>query len=128
MDLDTRVNRMGERLAVVENQTRSLEQSVPRIARLEALVSAVTAKLDGLVDSFAESREATQRIQDGMDQMQAQTSDLSHRIGRLFWTGAGAMLVIGSLATGITLLINIDNWWTRQINPEQQQEAIVNAR
>ena len=114
MDLDARVNRMGERLAVVESKTSSLEECVPRIRMLEKGSAAMNAKLEGICDALSEIKR------DGHHSMLS-IDTLNRRINRLFWTGAGVMMAVGIVASAIQVggaLVNIDAW-----TPESHQAS-----
>ena len=94
LELDHRVNRMGERLAVVESKTVTLEECLPRIQLLEKGTASMSARLDGIKDTLSDIKTDSHRSMLSID-------TLSRRINRLFWTGAGVMLAVGVVASVI---------------------------
>ncbi len=56
------------------------------------------------------------RTVEALQRLQEQHQALNHRISQLFWTGAGAMLVIGLLVSAVSFfasLSTIDGWLDR---------------
>jgi hypothetical protein len=91
---DSRINRMGERLAVVENQTKSLEANLPRIRHLELGLAELDTKMSGMQDDLQTIKEDSHHTMGAVD-------EVITRINRLFWTGAGVMMAVGIVASMI---------------------------
>jgi predicted nucleic acid-binding Zn-ribbon protein len=113
-----------ERLAVVESKTETLESTLPRIGQLEAGVAALSTRIEGVSEDIHEIQQDGHRSVQALENLQSQHTELSHKIGKLFWTGAGAMTVIAALATAVSFvasLSNIDGWIDRETDQARQE-------
>ena len=85
---------MGERLVKVELRATLLEDCIPRIRHLELGLSEMGAKMSGMADDLhaikADSRYTLKAVE-----------QVSRRIQKLFWTGAGVMMAVGIIASVI---------------------------
>ena len=107
---------MGERLAVVESKTQNLEETLPRIGKLEAGVAALSTRIEGVSQDIHGIQRDGHRTVGALRRLQEQHSGLSHKIGELFWSGAGAMLVIGCVVSAVSFfasLSTIEGWLDR---------------
>jgi predicted nucleic acid-binding Zn-ribbon protein len=120
----THLVEVRERLAVVESKTETLAQTLPRIGALENGVTALSTRIEAVSQDIHEIQQDGHRTVTALQGLQDQHTDLSHKIGRLFWTGAGAMAVIAALATVVSFLAglsNIDGWIDREIEQAREE-------
>ena len=106
-----------ERLAVVESKTETLEDTLPRIGKLEAGVAALSTRIEGVSQDIHEIQVDGHRTVETLQALQQQHRGLSQKISQLFWTGAGPMLVIGLVVSAVSFfaaLSNIDGWIDRE--------------
>ena len=119
----TQLIEVRERLAIVEKSTKDLEETLPRIGKLEAGVAALSTRIEGVSQDIHEIQVDGHRTVETLQALQQQHRGLSQKISQLFWTGAGAMLVIGLVVSAVSFfaaLSNIDGWIdreTRRDNP-----------
>jgi hypothetical protein len=113
-----------ERLAVVESKTETLESTLPRIGQLEAGVASLSTRIEAVSQDIHEIQQDGHRTVTALRGLQDQHTDLSHKISRLFWTGAGAMAVVAAVATVVSFvagLSNIDGWIDREAGQARQE-------
>ena len=121
MDRTQTMIKVHERLAIVENRTETLEKTLPRIGKLEAGVAALSTRIEGVSKDIHEIQQDGHRTVEALECLQSQHRGLSHKISQLFWTGAGAMLVIGLVVSAVSFfaaLSNIDGWIDREAERE----------
>ena len=121
MDRTQTMIKVHERLAIVENRTETLEKTLPRIGKLEAGVAALSTRIEGVSKDIHEVQQDGHRTVEALECLQSQHRGLSHKISQLFWTGAGAMLVIGLVVSAVSFfaaLSNIDGWIDREAERE----------
>ena len=109
----TQLIEVRERLAIVEKSTKDLEETLPRIGKLEAGVAALSTRIEGVSQDIHEIQVDGHRTVETLQALQQQHRGLSQKISQLFWTGAGAMLVIGLVVSAVSFfaaLSNIDGW------------------
>ena len=117
----TQLIEVRERLAVVEKSTKTLEATLPRIGKLEAGVAALSTRIESVSHDIHEIQVDGHKTVEALQRLQDQHSGLSHKISQLFWTGAGAMLVIGLVVSAVSFfaaLSNIDGWIDREAERE----------
>ena len=117
-----------ERLAVVESKTETLEHTLPRIGKLESGVAALSTRIEGVSQDIHAIQQDGHRTVQALENLQERHTELSQKIGKLFWSGAGAMTLIAAIATVVSFvagLSNIDGWIDREVaaNREARQEA-----
>jgi len=101
--LSNRLITMSERLARVEHRTESLETCLPRISALEAGVARLTANIEQVAADVHHIESTGRQTLDALQALKDQHGGLNQRISQLFWTGAGAMLMIGLLVSAINV-------------------------
>ena len=129
MDRTQTMIKVHERLAIVENRTETLEKTLPRIGKLEAGVAALSTRIEGVSKDIHEIQQDGHRTVEALGSLQSQHSELSHKISKLFWTGAGAMTLVAAVATVVSFiagLSNIDGWIDREL--ASKREAREEAR
>lgn len=94
---------MAERLAVVESKTQTLDQAMPRIAKLETSVATLSVNIDSMRDDIHGLRADGTQLIAGLAELTKQHSGITARISQLFWTGAGFVLLCTLVASGISL-------------------------
>lgn len=112
-----------ERLAVVESKTSTLENTLPRIGALENGVTALSTRIEAVSQDIHAIQRDGHRTVEALKGLHDQHADLSHKISKLFWTGAGAMMIVGSIAGVISFvagLSNIDGWIGRDAVRKEQ--------
>ena len=117
----TQLIEVRERLAIVEKSTKTLEATLPRIGKLEAGVAALSTRIESVSKDIHEIQVDGHRTVEALECLQQQHHGLSHKISQLFWTGAGAMLVIGLVVSAVSFfaaLSNIDGWIDREAERE----------
>ena len=115
-DIPEDIGKMRERLAVVESKTDDLVATLPRIGKLEAGVAALSTRIEGVSKDIHEIQVDGHKTVEALDNLQKQHGGLSEKISQLFWTGAGAMLVVGFVVSAVSFfaaLSNIDSWIDR---------------
>ena len=111
-----------ERLAVVESKTETLEHTLPRIGKLEAGVAALSTRIESVSQDIHEIQVDGHKTVEALQSLRDQHRGLSHKISQLFWTGAGAMLVVGLVVSAVSFfaaLSNIDGWIDREAEREE---------
>ena len=124
----TQLIEVRERLAIVEKSTKTLEATLPRIGKLESGVASLSTRIEAVSKDIHEIQQDGHRTVEALGCLQSQHSELSHKISKLFWTGAGAMTLIAAVATVVSFiagLSNIDGWIDREMaaKREARQEA-----
>ena len=102
---------------MVESKTEDLVATLPRIGKLEAGVAALSTRIEGVSKDIHEIQVDGHKTVEALENLQAQHGGLSAKISQLFWTGAGAMLVIGLVVSAVSFfaaLSNIDGWLDRE--------------
>ena len=98
---NNRLNRMAERLAVVESKLQQTEKALPRIGRLETGMASLRTSVDALGGTIKEIKADGEKLVNAMGGLSEQHTKINHRISQLFWTGAGVVLlasiIIGSV-------------------------------
>ena len=116
-DIPEDIGKVRERLAVVESKTDDLVATLPRIGKLEAGVAALSTRIECVSKDIHEIQVDGHKTVEALENLQEQHSGLSHKISQLFWTGAGAMLVVGLVVSAVSFfaaLSNIDGWLDRE--------------
>lgn len=101
--MEQRITRMAERLAVVESKTQTLDQAMPRIAKLETSVATLGVNIDDMRDDIRGLRTDGGQMIAGLAELTQQHSGITARISQLFWTGAGFVLLCTLIGGGISL-------------------------
>ena len=115
---------------MVESKTEDLVATLPRIGKLEAGVAALSTRIEGVSKDIHEIQVDGHKTVEALENLQAQHGGLSAKISQLFWTGAGAMLVIGLVVSAVSFfaaLSNIDSWVDRVAQDRVAQERETEA-
>lgn len=89
---------LNERLAVVESKVNQLQQVPPRVEQLHREVDVVKVGMDAIKREVHAIREAQQALLTKVD-------GISDQVKRLFWTGAGVM-ILAAFIVGVAGLAN----------------------
>jgi hypothetical protein len=92
--IEARVSRMGERLVKIELRADLLEDCLPRIRHLELGLSELGNKMSRMADDMHDIKADSHHTLKAVEQV-------SRRINKLFWTGAGVMMAVGIIASFI---------------------------
>ena len=114
-----RLNKMSERVAVMESEIKDLKNMPPRVQAVEQAVGVLEIHISGVRDDIVKAQK----------EQKATTMAIQHidkKVGRLFWTGAGVFMVC-SLLIGAA---NLYNTWLsiqqRQADIAQQHQGMAN--
>ena len=116
MDLELK----GKR-ALVTGATRGMGRAIAETLAGEACKLSICARNDKEVAATVETLQA----------LQQQHRGLSQKISQLFWTGAGAMLVVGFVVSAVSFfaaLSNIDSWIDRLAQDRVTQDRVTQDR
>jgi hypothetical protein len=100
---NSRLNRMAERLAVVESKLRQTEKALPRIGKLETGMASLKTSVESLGDDIKETKADCGKMITAMGGLSEQHIKINARISQLFWTGAGVMLLASALIGAVGL-------------------------